>query len=103
MKRNLKLLSCFLVSAIMIGAMLSGIAFATENEDDIEHVCVYSCETGELKSCESMTSLLKTGVKMASLHKLLLMKFHVLPFLRKMAPLGLSKTIRTMELTLKIY
>ena len=31
----------------MIGAMLSGIAFATENEDDIEHVCVYSCETGE--------------------------------------------------------
>lgn len=47
MKRNLKLLSCFLVSAIMIGAMLSGIAFATENEDDIEHVCVYSCETGE--------------------------------------------------------
>ena len=27
--------------------MLSGIAFATANENDVEYLCVYSCETGE--------------------------------------------------------
>ncbi len=43
MKRGLKLLGCFLVCAIM----LSGIAFATANENDVEYLCVYSCETGE--------------------------------------------------------